>query len=37
MMLGDPGKHLHQTGAERENGLDVEIRTAAFIKKDGEL
>jgi len=37
MMLGDLGKHLHQSGAERENGLDVEVRAAAFIKKDGEL
>jgi hypothetical protein len=37
MMFGNPGEHLYQTMAECEDGLDVEIDPAAFIKKDGEL
>jgi hypothetical protein len=36
-MFGDLGKHLHQSRAERENGLDVKIRTAAFIKEDRQF
>jgi len=37
MMLGDLGKHLHQSGAECENGFNMEICAAALIKKDCKL
>jgi len=37
MVPGYPGEHLHQAGTEGEDGLDVQVDTAAFIKEDGEL
>jgi hypothetical protein len=37
MMFSDLGEHLYQSGAQSENGFDVKICAAAFIKKDGKL
>lgn len=37
VMLGDFGKHLHQSRAEGEDGFDVQIGAAAGIEQDCEL
>lgn len=36
VVLGDLGEHLHQAGAHGEDGFDMEIQRATFVKKDGE-
>jgi len=37
VMYGNLGKHLHESGAEGEDGFDMEVGAAAGIKEDGEL
>ena len=37
MMPGYLSEHLHKAGAEGKNRFDVQVDTAAFIKKNGEL